>query len=178
MTELIELTQKISEVRSSYWVEKVVFSYQWWLLLILITIPWVIWWKLLDKKRVFEVLFYGSMISLISILFDDIGSYFMLWIYQYQLIPISPRLNPIDLTVMPVTYMIVFQYFKKWKSFLIAQTLLAAGATFVAEPLFTWLKIYEPLNWEFYYSFFIYILLGIGMKWITENLVRMQVHAK
>ncbi|WP_413299594.1 CBO0543 family protein [Bacillus sp. 1P10SD] len=171
MEELIKLSRKIAEKRNEYWLHDVFFTYQWWLLLGLTILPWILWWKLVDKKRIIEILLYGTVISLYSILLDDIGSHFTLWIYQYQLIPISARLNPIDLTVMPITFMIVYQYFKKWKTFLIAQTILAAGATFVAEPIFTWMEIYEPLNWEYYYSFLIYILLGVVNKWFVERLL-------
>jgi hypothetical protein len=145
------------------------------LLLLLTIIPWFLWWKAVDKKRKIEILLYGSLISIYSILLDEIGSYFSLWIYKYQLVPISPRLNPIDLTVMPITYMVVYQLFKKWKSFLIAQLILAFGAAFITEPVFIWLGIYKPLNWELYYSFIIYFVLGVFNKWWVGRLIEKQI---
>ncbi|WP_442599834.1 CBO0543 family protein [Neobacillus sp. D3-1R] len=174
MQELINLTRKLAEKRNEYWLENVIFTYQWWILLSLTILPWLLWWKWVDKKRVIEIFLYGSLISLYSILLDDIGSHFILWIYQYQLFPISPRLNPIDLTIMPVTFMVVYQYFKRWKSFLIAQMILAFGAAFIAEPLFSSVDIYHILNWKLVFSFVIYLLLGIGNKIVVERLVHMQ----
>lgn len=173
--ELIELTGKINDVRNDYWFKEVIFSFNWWLLLLLTIIPWFLWWKAVDKKRIIEILFYGSLISIYSILLDEIGSYFSLWIYKYQLVPISPRLNPIDLTVMPITYMFVYQFLKKWKSFLIAQLILAFGAAFIAEPVFIWLGIYKPLNWQLYYSFIIYFALGVYNKWWVGRLIKKQI---
>lgn len=171
---LIELNRKINELRYHYWFTEVIFTLNWWVLLFLTVIPWLIWWKIADKKRLVEVLLYGILISLISVLLDEIGSYFSFWIYQYQLIPISPRLNPIDLTVMPVTYMVVYQFFKKWRPFLIAQLVLSLGAAFVAEPLFIWMGIYKPLNWELFYSSIIYFAMGVLTKWWVEHLLRIQ----
>src|SRR5437764_10411023 len=92
--ELIHLTNKITAVRSNYWLHEVVLSFNWWFLLILTIVPWILWWNVVERKRIVEILFYGSLISLFAILSDDIGSYFGFWIYKYQLVPISPRLNP------------------------------------------------------------------------------------
>jgi len=122
----------------------------------------------------FEIFFYGSLISIYSVLLDDIGSYFVLWIYESQVLPITPRLNPIDLTIMPVTYMFVYQFLKKWKHFLLGQVILAFGASCLSEPLFTWMHIYLPLNWEFYYSFPIYLGMGIMNKWLVERIAKLQ----
>ncbi len=128
----------------------------------------------MDRKRILEILFYGCLISVYSVLLDDIGSFFVLWIYEAQLVPITARLNPIDLTIMPVTYMIVYQFLKKWRHFLVVQAILALGASFLSEPLFTWMHIYKTINWEFYYSFPIYLALGIMNKWLVERLSKLQ----
>lgn len=172
--KLIELTGQIREVRNHHWLTDVVFTFNWWFLLILTIVPWVLWWKLVDKKRVVEILLCGGLISIYAVLLDDAGSYFLLWIYKYQLLPISPRLNPIDLAVMPVTFMIVYQYFKSWKSFFIAQLILAFGAAFLAEPLFKKMDIYLPLHWHFVYSFIIYLILGIFNRWFVNRLLKIQ----
>jgi hypothetical protein len=173
--ELIDLSEQLKDVRNEHWLHDVIFTFNWWFLLVLTVLPWIVWWRIVDKKRLLEISLYGTMISIISIMLDDIGSYFVLWIYQYQLIPVSPRLNPIDLTVMPVTYMFIYQYFRKWKSFIIAQIVLAFGAAFISEPLFTWMEIYNPLYWKSVYSFFIYIAIGIALKWFLQKVVKAQV---
>lgn len=173
--KLIELKKQILEVRNDHWFNDVLFTFNWWFLLVLSIAPWVLWWRIVDRGSLLEISLYGSLISIYSILLDDIGSYFVLWIYQYQLVPVSPRLNPVDLTIMPVTYMFVYQFFRKWKTFLIAQTILAFGASFLTEPLFTWMDIYKPLNWKFIYSFIIYILLGVLNKGFVTYLVKIQL---
>jgi hypothetical protein len=172
--EIIKQKSELKDLSNDYWNNDVFLSFNWWILLFLTIVPWIIWWKLVDRSRMIEILFYGASVSIYAILLDDIGSYFLLWIYEFQLVPISPRLNPIDLTVMPVTYMFVYQYFKRWKSFLLAQMVLAFGAAFLTEPIFVWLGIYKVLHWESIYSFVIYILLGAFNKWFVEKIIKLQ----
>jgi hypothetical protein len=174
ISELIELKRKLTALRNDHWLTEVLFTSNWWILLLLSIIPWFIWWKFVDRKRFVEILCFGAFISIYSILLDDIGSYYLLWMYEYQLVPISPRLNPIDLTLMPITYMFIYQYFRSWKSFLIVQTVLAFGAAFIVEPFFIWLGIYKALNWKLIYSFLIYIALGVFNKWLVERFVKVQ----
>ncbi|HYK73705.1 MAG TPA: CBO0543 family protein, partial [Pseudoneobacillus sp.] len=152
ISEMIEIKRKLKELRNEHWLNEAFLSFNWCFLLLITILPWLIWWKFVDKKFLYRIICYGAFVSIFSILLDDIGSYYLLWIYQYQLVPITPRLNPIDLSVMPVTYMFVYQYFKKWKTFAIAQTILAFGAAFLCEPIFIWMDIYKPINWKLTFS--------------------------
>lgn len=172
ISELIEMKRKLKELRNEHWINEVFLTFNWWFLLFITVIPWLIWWSLVDQKSLFRMICYGALISTFAILLDDIGSYYLLWIYKYQLVPISPRLNPIDLSVMPVTYMLVYQYFRKWKSFVIAQTVLAFGAAFICEPIFIWMDIYHPIQWKLIYSFFIYIGIGVLNKWLVDKVLK------
>jgi hypothetical protein len=173
ISKLIELKQILTDLRSEHWINNVIFTSNWWILLLISIFPWIIWWKFVNKKRFIEILLFGALISIYSILLDDIGSYYLLWMYEYQLVPISPRLNPVDLTLIPVTYMFMYQYFRSWKSFLIAQTVLAFGVAFIVEPIFIWLGIYKALSWKLIYSFLIYIALGIFNKWVVDRFVKL-----
>lgn len=54
---------------------------------------------------------------------------------------------------MPIIYMLIYQCFKTWTSFLIAAIVNAFVFSFILEPLFLWLHIYEPYLWKYTYSF-------------------------
>lgn len=64
--------------------------------------------------------------------------------------------------------MFIYQYFREWKSFIIANVILAAIFTFIAEPITVWLGIYKLDNWKYIYSFPIYILKTALIKWIVD----------
>ncbi|WP_018249280.1 CBO0543 family protein [Orenia marismortui] len=168
--EIIRLNKMIDNVAQEYWLKSVLYTPQWWLLIFMLLIPFFILWKLIDRNRLQEVLLYVSLMSLISIILDWIGLQMILWAYPYQLFPAThPLLNPFNLSFLPITYALVYQYFYKWKQFLIALIISSFIASFVLEPLFTKVGIYVLINWKYYYSFPIYVGMGIGMKYFVDR---------
>ncbi|KAA0545384.1 hypothetical protein FZW96_18625 [Bacillus sp. BGMRC 2118] len=161
----------LSEIRMEYFIHENLFTFQWWLLVILMLLPWAIFFYLVNRKSLIEILFYGSLISSLTVLLDDIGVELQLWSYKYQFVKLIPRLNPVDYCILPVFYMLIYQYFRSWKSFISAMIIFSAFASFIAEPLFIWLDIYIPTKWEHWYSFPCYILLGIFVKALLQLLL-------
>ncbi|RYD03459.1 hypothetical protein N752_19970 [Desulforamulus aquiferis] len=91
---------------------------------------------------------------------------FDLWDYKYQLVPLFDIFITYDMSIMPVIYMAIYQKFDKWKSFIIANTIVAAIFAFISEPLLVWLDFYLLLKWKYIYSFPIYIAIAIVLKWV------------
>nr|WP_315989795.1 CBO0543 family protein [Desulforamulus aquiferis] len=100
------------------------------------------------------------------VIFDAIGVEFDLWDYKYQLVPLFDIFITYDMSIMPVIYMAIYQKFDKWKSFIIANTIVAAIFAFISEPLLVWLDFYLLLKWKYIYSFPIYIAIAIVLKWV------------
>jgi hypothetical protein len=171
--EIKHVDKKLGDMRHEYWLHETLFSWEWFFLIALIVVPWIIWCFVVNKRRIHEILLYGMIVILISITLDDLGVEMDLWSYPYLLAGIFPRMNPVDLAVMPVTYMIIYQYFSHWKSFIIAHIVLAAVASFVIEPLFHWMGIYILNKWTYLCSFPIYIFIGITtrafMIWLNRR---------
>lgn len=168
--ETVKLQQQLTDLRLEYWQDHVLFSFNWWFLLVQMIVPWFIWWKLVDKTRLKEVLLYGFFIMMIASTLDELGVSFSLWDYRYQLVPVFSRINTVDITVLPFFYMLVYQWFPRWRSFFTAKVLFAAFYAFIGEPLYVWLGIYEMLNWSHVYSFPLYVLIGLAVKWIVERI--------
>ena len=143
-----------------HWWKYEVLKWNWWLSVALTFVPLYIWWKIVDKKRLMEIVAYGFFINISSSFLDVVGSEFVLWDYPIRVIPNLPRLLPIDFTVIPVVYMLIYQLFPKWKGFLIANTVVAAVFSFIAEPLLVWMKLYILITWKYYFSFPIYIAMA------------------
>jgi len=165
------LLQKMIEAKSNYrdislehWWNAEFNRWNWWLSLVLAIIPLYIWWKLLDKKRILEICLYGLLINIFSSYLDVYGSGYVLWEYPVRLIPNIPRIFPIDATVIPVVYMLIYQYFPKWKQFIIAHVIIAAVFAFVMEPMLVWMNLYRLMTWKFIYSFPIYIIMAVVCK--------------
>ena len=113
--------------------------------------------KFVDRKRIKEILLFGALLIIFIGLLDDIGVNLSLWSYPYKLTYLVTTLNAVDYGMIVVMHMFIYQKFKEWKTFLIANVLLAAIFTFIFEPISVRLGIYKLDNWKYIYSFpFIY----------------------
>lgn len=172
--------QEVEEARKTFldlqhrnWLENNLFSFDWWLLLFLLITPWMIWWRLANRKMLLPLLLYGMVVALESILLDLALANSIAWGYPKRLLDFfSPILLPYDLTVLPVIFMLLYQYFSSWKGFIISQIITAALFSFVVEPLLEWMEIYQTYTWNSLYSFPLYILVAIIPKLIIDHLLR------
>ncbi|WP_226647319.1 CBO0543 family protein [Mesobacillus subterraneus] len=169
--EINKVHTQLVEMRYENFIHQDLFSFQWWFLLSLFVLPWILWWLLVDKNRIKDIWLFGSLISILIITLDDLGIELNLWYYPYQVLNIIPRLNPIDISVLPVFHMLVYQYFTKWKSFIIANILTAFLYAYLAEPLFVKINIYVLTNWDYIYSVPIYIGKAVLIKFILEGVL-------
>lgn len=177
----IEIQQQISksnEMMVDYWIHYVVFSLKWWILLALTIIPWFLWWKFVDKSRITEISLYGFFIISVSTILDVIGWNYSLWFYPDTLLGLCTPLIPIDYTILPILYMLIFQYFSSWKSFSLVLLILSFSFAFVLEPVAEMLDIYKPLKWKHIYSFFGFFLLGVFSRGIVLKIIKIQKEVK
>lgn len=169
--EIIDIQKKLAEMRNERWYYHDLFTPQWWFLLALTILPWVIWWYLVDRTRIKQIWLNGALMTILIIHLDDIGTSLALWNYPYKLISIFPRLNPIDVSVLPVFHMLIYQYFTKWKAFLIANIIAALLFAYAVEPFFVKIHIYQLINWKYSYSIPGYIIKAIIIKYTLETVL-------
>ncbi|WP_246943731.1 CBO0543 family protein [Bacillus pinisoli] len=150
------------------WCEYTVFTWEWWLQLLLTILPWVLWLKLRKVDSTDRLLYSGLFVIIITCWLDFLGVTLGLWYYKHKLIPLLPSYLPWDFCIFPVIVMLMLQYKQNVHPFI--KALFFGGfAAFVGEPLFIWLDLYEPVKWETYYSFPIYILIYLVAYWISKR---------
>lgn len=155
--EIQKTRAKLHQLDLQHWKDESLYTWEWWLLIGLTIIPLIIWWKIVDKKRVYEIAFYGCMINIMAIIFDDFGTNLSWWAYPIKLIPTMPPLLTADSILVPIVLMIVYQLCSStWKSLIIANLITAAFLAFVAEPVFIWIGYYHLYSWHLIYSFIFY----------------------
>ncbi len=144
------------------WLAYDVFSWRWFVNLAIAIVPWVVWLKLRKKDSTFRVLSAGFAVIIVSCYLDFLGTKLGLWAYYSMLVPFSPPYLPWDFSVMPIGAMLLLQYKPNANRYLKA-ALFSAFASFVVQPIFSWLWIYDPKNWHHYYSFpIIFLIYLIG----------------
>ncbi|MDH7479493.1 MAG: CBO0543 family protein [Syntrophomonadaceae bacterium] len=163
---------QLRDLNNAHWLHHNLFSFSWWLDAVTIILFAAVWWKLVDNRRLPEIVMYGLMVSLAATVLDIIGVSAVRWGYPVMVVPLVPPMFPADLVFLPGTYMLLYQYFPRWKGFAIALTITAGVLAFVFEPTAQWLKLYEMNNWKHLYSFPIYVALGIALKRLLEGIWR------
>jgi len=165
---IYELECQLTQIRVENWINQDLFSYQWWILVAALFIPWLLWWKWVDKARLSEIVIFGTIALIITSFLDAVLSELGLWEYNYYVIPYWPRLISADFAIVPITYMLAYQYFGRWKGFLLAMFIISVIFTWVGEPLLVWAGIYTLHKWKYVYSLPIYIALGALVKYLTH----------
>jgi hypothetical protein len=140
------------------WKNEVLFTWEWWLGVALTIIPWIIWFFYRKRESTDRLLYAGLFVSLVSFAIDCIGVQIGAWNYLKPVTPVIPSYIPYNLALLPVIVMLLIQLFSQKNPWLIG-LVFGALTSFVGEPLFKWLKIYEPHQWEHWYSFPIYTVI-------------------
>jgi len=150
------------------WQEHVLFSGLWWLGVGLTIVPWIIWLMVRDKKSSDRLLFVGFFIATMSLVLDVLGDQLGFWHYRFNVIPVLPTYAPWDITLMPVTVMLMVQFLRKINA-IISALLFAFISSYIAEPFFAWLQIYQPLSWRFSYSIPIQFIIYLTAHYISRR---------
>jgi hypothetical protein len=164
----------LTDLKMEYWLKVNVFSVRWWLILFFLIAPWIIWRRMVDKRRIKEIALHGFFIIIFSSLLDSIGSQLNLWVYPYMFTPLSQIFEPYDYSVLPASYMLIYQNYSNWKSFIKVQYIVSAIFSFILEPLTIYFNIYSMINWRYEYSFLIYPIIGMSCKIISHKINRIE----
>ena len=162
--QITNTQNKLTLLRIKHWSHYEFLKPQWWLLVFVLLVPWFIWWKIVDRKRLQEIFLYGIMSSFVIIVLDAAGVELGLWGYAFKAIPLYNRCLAIDAGMLPVIFMIVYQCCKDWKKFILVHLTLAAIFAFVLEPFTKAIGITVYYHWKYIYSFPIYIILPICIR--------------
>jgi hypothetical protein len=162
-----KLEEKTTNLRINFWLENELFTIEWWFLLgVILILPWVIWIKFYDKSRTFELIVFGTLTMITAAVLDAIGEDLSFWGYPIELIPAGHNAFPFNFGIVPVAFMLLHQYLSNWKSFSIGLLFLALVFAYLGEPLSQFMGVYKLFKWKFTYSFFYYIINGLALRLI------------
>jgi hypothetical protein len=140
------------------WINNIFLTWRWWLCILLTVLSWSLWIKFRKKQSSSRLLFAGFFVIIIAMLLDDIGIETHTWSYSVDIDPITPSFIMWDMSLLP-TYTMAFLQYKPSANPFIKAIIYSALPSFIFQPLFEWLKFYNPGKWKHYYSFPIFILI-------------------
>lgn len=148
------------------WINEELFSFTWWFTLLFMAVGYVIWWKLLDKSRFIELLLFGSLLAVIAAVTDTIADNLTLWLYKVRIFPLMPAFFPYHLTLIPIFLMLVYQYTKKWSTYLLGTVLASVIYSFVFVPLFVAVGEIQFIKWNYGYTFMLTLVRAVLARWV------------
>jgi MFS superfamily sulfate permease-like transporter len=175
--KIVELRRQITQISHEHWINDTQFTLKWWLMVLAVVVIWFVWWKLLDKKRFNEIGLIGFITAVLNFVLNSFGIENCLWAYPDQILGVVRTWSILELSFMSVSIMLLNQYFKEWRKYLIAVIIFGAIGSFIAQPVFIYFDKFKLYNWRNLYSFPIYIFIGILVKFVALKILDIQKHA-
>jgi hypothetical protein len=172
--EVRKLQMELVKVDSDGWYRNEFLTFSWWVLLALSIIPFIVYTALHKRENIVATMLVGMFVALITLTFDVIGSDLDFWGYPTELISPGPGALTFDLALVPIAFMLIYQYFSSWKKYLVALVLMALFYTFIGEQLSVLFDLYRKINWNAFYSLIYYLIVGVFVKWFVDKLVKIE----
>lgn len=151
------------------WRHYVLFTWQWWLGIALTVLPWFLWYLVSRKRADMDRLLYVSyIVMVIALCLDIIGDQIGLWHYRYNVIPHVPTFVPFDLTLVPVSVLITIQTFQNLNP-VIKGVAYALASSYIGEPFFHAIDVYNLIHWRYMYSVPIQICIYLAADTIYKK---------
>ncbi|GAA0597680.1 hypothetical protein GCM10009001_12320 [Virgibacillus siamensis] len=66
-----------------------------------------------------EILFFGSLVAVLFVVYDSFGNFFGYWTDLITIAPFTPNFFGDIFTVVPLISMLIYQYTSSWRSFIL-----------------------------------------------------------
>ena len=150
------------------------FSPAWLGIIAVILLSYYICFRLLDKRRLTQLLLYGSLMTVSITIIDIFATQFGFWTFLIRVLPIVPSVLFFDYTIIPLYYMLVYQYSSTWRRFAAWNAVLAGIISFIFFPLLTALKLFKLDNWRYIYFFPLIYILAFICRWVVWGILSVQ----
>ena len=116
------------------WLDHILFTWRWWLAVSLIVLPWSLWFFIKKKESTDRLLYAALFVMIFSSYMDMVGIALNLWSYPVNVFPLMPEYIPFDICALPVTTMLVIQFFPTVNP-VIKSIAFSTFASFISSPL-------------------------------------------
>ncbi|WP_158736334.1 hypothetical protein [Alteribacillus sp. YIM 98480] len=169
--QIIEQKEKLNQLINEYWTSYSSFdTWYFWFNMVTVIIPLVILYFYIDKKKLFEICFFGYTAHMLWANVDNILSENNILVHPHTLTHLLPFGVTVTAVLFPVTFMLLYQHCtnrdKNFYMYAAVASLLFAygfgGISYAVELL----KMHKGMN--FTYLFFIDIAVVFVSYWVTK----------
>lgn len=150
------------------WLSIEIGSFGWFFNIVFLLVVYIIWIRIVDKRRIKELLLFGALISVFAGFIDLVAISTGLWEYKIRLVPINPATFPFDYTIVPIMSMTALQFTSSKRGYFLAATAISAIFSFIISPIYNALGIKEYHNFSYFYMFVLVLSVTTMTKYIYD----------
>ncbi|MRH43241.1 hypothetical protein GH741_11175 [Aquibacillus halophilus] len=176
LKEIEKLDDSLMDLILEHWIRfGNLGTWQFWTNIAFFIIPLIIVLIYIDKKRIFQIAFYGYTFHVMIVYLDVFFTRFNYWSHPYHMIPYIPVSIPVDATLVPVLFMLTYQYsLNHHKNFYLV-TLVSS--LFISLVAWIWkmldlLELYKGMN--FFHIFLLDVVMAILAYWFTAFFLKLR----
>ncbi|MCK0472686.1 CBO0543 family protein [Halalkalibacter sp. APA_J-10(15)] len=176
--KIFDKHEELNTIVQSYWSQySHMGTWQFWVVSSFLIIPLVILFFAVDRKRIFEVLFFGFVVHVLwtyaALALTNLG-YFA---YHYYSVPSLPASLNMTVSVLPVSFLLLYQYCTNHqKNFFLYLLLLSAVFAFGFASIEIRMEFLELRGgMRQLYLFLSDIIIGVLAYFLTQLLKRYRI---
>jgi hypothetical protein len=181
LDELKQIQEQLSNQWIDYWKEySSIDTWQFWVNVGMIITPLIILYFFIDRKRAFQLGFFGFNIHIWTVYIDAYATRHNYIEYPYKAIPFLPINFGMDTTLVPVMFILLYQWILNHnKNFYLYTLLLILFVSFIFRPLTAAHHLLHLINGTNYlHIFFGYVIITIISICITNLFLYLHSHPK
>ncbi|MEO2077089.1 MAG: hypothetical protein ABGX20_17105 [Bacillus sp. (in: firmicutes)] len=125
---IYENKHELTSVYSSYWNQYSDFgNWQFWMVLSLLLFPLILLIFTVDRKRIFELFFFGYTVHILWAYTDIALGHSGIFVHKYFLFPVLPNATNVTASVLPVGFLLLYQYCTNHKKSFFLYTLVLSA---------------------------------------------------
>lgn len=175
--EMFKKGEELNSLIISYWNDySNTGTWQFWTVVALFVIPLVILYFTVDRKRIFELFFFGYTVHLLWTYTDMVIERYGYFVHTYFLSPFFPFASNMNAAALPVAFLLLYQYCtNRSRNFhlytLILSAAFAFGFTSIEEGLGL-LEFRKGMN--YFYVFIIDVVIAYIAFWFTRIIIKLK----
>ncbi|MBY0144990.1 hypothetical protein [Neobacillus niacini] len=167
----------VNALYSDYWKEfSHLGTWQFWVVLALLVIPLLVLFFTVDRKRIFELFFFGYTIHILWTYIDIALGRNGYFVHHYFLTPSLPNAANMTASVLPVGFLLLYQYCtNKQKNFYLYTLIVSACFAFIFASIEQYMGFVEfRKGMNQFYLFLIDIVIVVSSYWFTKFILRVK----
>ncbi|MDF2635526.1 MAG: hypothetical protein K0R78_2400 [Pelosinus sp.] len=172
---MYETARLLSGQSYQHWISNEFLSFSWFFAVGMLAVFYTVWFKLVDKRKLGQLLLLGTLSS-VGFIIGEIVLLSTLGLAEYKIrvLPLTPPLFLVSVTIAPILFMLIQQFTTSWKSYVLWVLIGMGALAFGLIPLYSLIGILQLYKWNYFYQFLLMITNGIIARGLLLLVISIQ----